>query len=182
MEQCSTAATPFSTCSALCYFKVQGQPEMVQLSVSSWCSQTRSRYRDVRCFRARQQIIIQQPQTTLTAGQSQGHQVAQTEVYQPVNTDSAVLQQGMITIPTSSLIDTQTVQAGINRNTNNTVQGTVTDALPGMVSELFFFFQSLMPMMIPMMQSQRPGGILKQDNIKFRFNSVWVPNSTPPLR
>ncbi|CAH2221101.1 nuclear transcription factor Y subunit alpha isoform X1 [Pelobates cultripes] len=58
-----------------------------------------------------QQIIIQQPQTAVTAGQSQGQQqiavqgqqVAQTAegqtiVYQPVNADGTILQQGEYTL------------------------------------------------------------------------------------
>lgn len=96
-----------------------------------------------------QQIIIQQPQTAITAGQNQvalhpsftqislqGQQVAQTAdgqtiVYQPVNADGTVLQQGMITIPASSLAGAQIVQAGgANTNTTNSGQGTVTVTLP----------------------------------------------------
>nr|XP_055024751.1 nuclear transcription factor Y, alpha, like isoform X2 [Misgurnus anguillicaudatus] len=104
-----------------------------------------------------QQIIIQQPQTAITTGQSQvshthlkflsdlqngqqitvqGQQVAQTAdgqtiVYQPVNADGTVLQQGMITIPAGSLAGTQIVQAGgTNTSTTNSGQGTVTVTLP----------------------------------------------------
>ncbi|XP_051528632.1 nuclear transcription factor Y subunit alpha-like isoform X2 [Myxocyprinus asiaticus] len=90
-----------------------------------------------------QQIIIQQPQTAVTAGQNQGQQqitlqgqqVAQTAegqtiVYQPVNADGTILQQGMITIPASSLAGAQLVSAGSNTNTTNTGQGTVTVTLP----------------------------------------------------
>ncbi|KAE8623496.1 hypothetical protein XENTR_v10005630 [Xenopus tropicalis] len=90
-----------------------------------------------------QQIIIQQPQTAVTAGQSQnqqqiavqGQQVAQTAegqtiVYQPVNADGTILQQGMITIPAASLAGAQIVQAGANTNTTNSGQGTVTVTLP----------------------------------------------------
>ncbi|XP_063307890.1 nuclear transcription factor Y subunit alpha isoform X5 [Pelobates fuscus] len=90
-----------------------------------------------------QQIIIQQPQTAVTAGQSQGQQqiavqgqqVAQTAegqtiVYQPVNADGTILQQGMITIPAASLAGAQIVQAGTNTNTTNSGQGTVTVTLP----------------------------------------------------
>ncbi|XP_077566909.1 nuclear transcription factor Y, alpha, like isoform X3 [Stigmatopora nigra] len=89
-----------------------------------------------------QQIIIQQPQTAITAGQNQGQQISvqgqqvaqtadgQTIVYQPVNADGTVLQQGMITIPAASLAGAQIVQAG-NANTNTTnSQGTVTVTLP----------------------------------------------------
>ncbi|XP_037540825.1 nuclear transcription factor Y, alpha, like [Nematolebias whitei] len=91
-----------------------------------------------------QQIIIQQPQTAITAGQNQGQQISvqgqqvaqtadgQTIVYQPVNADGSVLQQGMITIPAASLAGAQIVQAG-NTNTNTTSsggQGTVTVTLP----------------------------------------------------
>ncbi|XP_011475322.1 nuclear transcription factor Y subunit alpha isoform X5 [Oryzias latipes] len=90
-----------------------------------------------------QQIIIQQPQTAITAGQNQGQQISvqgqqvaqtadgQTIVYQPVNTDGSVLQQGMITIPAASLAGAQIVQAGgANTNTTNSGQGTVTVTLP----------------------------------------------------
>nr|XP_046252200.1 nuclear transcription factor Y, alpha, like isoform X5 [Scatophagus argus] len=90
-----------------------------------------------------QQIIIQQPQTAITAGQNQGQQISvqgqqvaqtadgQTIVYQPVNADGTVLQQGMITIPAASLAGAQIVQAGgANTNTTNSSQGTVTVTLP----------------------------------------------------
>ncbi|XP_008316695.1 nuclear transcription factor Y, alpha, like isoform X6 [Cynoglossus semilaevis] len=90
-----------------------------------------------------QQIIIQQPQTAITAGQNQGQQISvqgqqvaqtadgQTIVYQPVNAEGAVLQQGMITIPAASLAGAQIVQAGgANTNTTNSGQGTVTVTLP----------------------------------------------------
>ncbi|KAF0036367.1 hypothetical protein F2P81_011679 [Scophthalmus maximus] len=90
-----------------------------------------------------QQIIIQQPQTAITAGQNQGQQISvqgqqvaqtadgQTIVHQPVNADGTVLQQGMITIPASSLAGAQIVQAGgANTNTTNSGQGTVTVTLP----------------------------------------------------
>ncbi|XP_031421568.1 nuclear transcription factor Y, alpha, like isoform X3 [Clupea harengus] len=97
-----------------------------------------------------QQIIIQQPQAAITAGQNQmisylakgqqitvqGQQVGQTAdgqtiVYQPVNADGTVLQQGMITIPAGSLAGTQIVQAGgANTTTTNSGQGTVTVTLP----------------------------------------------------
>ncbi|XP_075882568.1 nuclear transcription factor Y, alpha, like isoform X6 [Nelusetta ayraudi] len=90
-----------------------------------------------------QQIIIQQPQTAITAGQTQGQQISvqgqqvaqtadgQTIVYQPVNADGTVLQQGMITIPAASLAGAQIVQAGgANTNTTNSGQGTVTVTLP----------------------------------------------------
>ncbi|XP_060788010.1 nuclear transcription factor Y, alpha, like isoform X3 [Neoarius graeffei] len=84
-----------------------------------------------------QQIIIQQPQTAITAGQNQGQQIAvqgqqvaqtaegQTIVYQPVNADGTVLQQG-------TLSGTQIVQAagGANTSTTNSGQGTVTVTLP----------------------------------------------------
>uniref|UniRef100_A0A3Q2XFX0 Nuclear transcription factor Y subunit n=1 Tax=Hippocampus comes TaxID=109280 RepID=A0A3Q2XFX0_HIPCM len=89
-----------------------------------------------------QQIIIQQPQTAITAGQNQGQQISvqgqqvaqtadgQTIVYQPVNADGTVLQQGMITIPAASLAGAQIVQAGgATTNTSNS-QGTVTVTLP----------------------------------------------------
>uniref|UniRef100_H3C1C3 Nuclear transcription factor Y subunit n=1 Tax=Tetraodon nigroviridis TaxID=99883 RepID=H3C1C3_TETNG len=90
-----------------------------------------------------QQIIIQQPQTAITAGQNQGQQISvqgqqvaqtadgQTIVYQPVNADGTVLQQGMITIPAASLAGAQIVQAGgTSTNTTNSNQGTVTVTLP----------------------------------------------------
>ncbi|XP_016338248.1 nuclear transcription factor Y subunit alpha isoform X1 [Sinocyclocheilus anshuiensis] len=90
-----------------------------------------------------QQIIIQQPQTAVTAGQNQGQQQitlqgqqlaqtaeGQTIVYQPVNADGTILQQGMITIPAASLAGAQLVSAGSNTNTTNTGQGTVTVTLP----------------------------------------------------
>ncbi|XP_035238727.1 nuclear transcription factor Y subunit alpha-like isoform X3 [Anguilla rostrata] len=85
-----------------------------------------------------QQIIIQQPQTAVTAGQNQGQitlqgqQLAQTAegqtiVYQPVNADGTILQQGMITIPASSLAAAQIVQTGASTPTTNS---TVTVTLP----------------------------------------------------
>nr|XP_005991761.1 PREDICTED: nuclear transcription factor Y subunit alpha isoform X7 [Latimeria chalumnae] len=91
-----------------------------------------------------QQIIIQQPQAAVTAGQTQqsqqqitvqGQQVAQTAegqtiVYQPVNADGTILQQGMITIPAASLTGAQIVQTGANTTTTNSGQGTVTVTLP----------------------------------------------------
>lgn len=90
-----------------------------------------------------QQIIIQQPQAAITAAQNQGQQISvqgqqvaqtadgQTIVYQPVNADGTVLQQGMITIPAASLAGAQIVQAGgANTNTTNSGQGTVTVTLP----------------------------------------------------
>ncbi|XP_062842909.1 nuclear transcription factor Y subunit alpha isoform X2 [Trichomycterus rosablanca] len=87
-----------------------------------------------------QQIIIQQPQTAVTAGQNQpqqitvqGHQAqtaeGQTILYQPVNADGTILQQGMITIPASSLAGSQIIQTGSNPN-GTTGQGTVTVAVP----------------------------------------------------
>ncbi|XP_078276591.1 nuclear transcription factor Y subunit alpha-like isoform X2 [Rhinoraja longicauda] len=89
-----------------------------------------------------QQIIIQQPQAAVTAGQTQGQQqivqgqqVAQTAegqtiVYQPVNADGTILQQGMITIPAVSLAGAQIVQTGASTSTTNSNQGTVTVTLP----------------------------------------------------
>ncbi|KAJ8257989.1 hypothetical protein GJAV_G00191910 [Gymnothorax javanicus] len=91
-----------------------------------------------------QQIIIQQPQTAVTAGQSQGQQITvqgqqlaqtaegQTIVYQPVNADGTILQQGMITIPAASLAGAQIVQTGgaSASATNGGSQGTVTVTLP----------------------------------------------------
>ncbi|XP_032499419.1 nuclear transcription factor Y subunit alpha-like [Phocoena sinus] len=86
-----------------------------------------------------QQIIIQQPQTAVTAGQMQmqqqiavqGQQMAhtakgQTIIRQPVNAHGTILQQGTITIPVASLAGTQIVQAGTNTNTTSGGQGTVT--------------------------------------------------------
>ncbi|XP_067863756.1 nuclear transcription factor Y subunit alpha-like isoform X2 [Heptranchias perlo] len=89
-----------------------------------------------------QQIIVQQPQAAVTAGQTQGQQqivqgqqVAQTAegqtiVYQPVNADGTILQQGMITIPAASLAGAQIVQTGASTSTTNSSQGTVTVTLP----------------------------------------------------
>uniref|UniRef100_A0AAY4B341 Nuclear transcription factor Y subunit n=1 Tax=Denticeps clupeoides TaxID=299321 RepID=A0AAY4B341_9TELE len=89
-----------------------------------------------------QQIIIQQPQTAITAGQNQGQQITvqgqqvaqtaegQTIVYQPVNADGTVLQQGMITIPAGTLAGTQIVQAGGASTSTTNSQGTVTVTLP----------------------------------------------------
>ncbi|CAB1330287.1 unnamed protein product [Coregonus sp. 'balchen'] len=112
-----------------------------------------------------QQIIIQQPQQAITAGQNQkqetgssyscetfpsqgscngqqiqlqqGQQVGQTAdgqtiVYQPINADGTILQQGMITIPAGSLAGAQMVQAGgaNTTTTNSGQQGTVTVTLP----------------------------------------------------
>ncbi|XP_041701255.1 nuclear transcription factor Y subunit alpha isoform X1 [Coregonus clupeaformis] len=98
-----------------------------------------------------QQIIIQQPQQAITAGQNQGQQIqlqqgqqvgqtadGQTIVYQPINADGTILQQGgffspgMITIPAGSLAGAQMVQAGgaNTTTTNSGQQGTVTVTLP----------------------------------------------------
>ncbi|XP_034151926.1 nuclear transcription factor Y subunit alpha isoform X4 [Esox lucius] len=96
-----------------------------------------------------QQIIIQQPQQAITAGQNQGQQIqlqqgqqlaqtadGQTIVYQPVNADGTVLQQGvcfssgMITIPAGSLAGAQIVQGANTTTTNSGQQGTVTVTLP----------------------------------------------------
>ncbi|XP_029574264.1 nuclear transcription factor Y subunit alpha isoform X4 [Salmo trutta] len=92
-----------------------------------------------------QQIIIQQPQQAITAGQNQGQQIqlqqgqqlaqtadGQTIVYQPVNADGTVLQQGMITIPAGSLSGAQMIQTGgaNTTTTNSGQQGTVTVTLP----------------------------------------------------
>ena len=90
-----------------------------------------------------QQIIIQQPQTAVIAGQTQtqqqialqGQQVAQTAegqtiVYQPVNADGTILQQGMITIPTASLAGAQTVLMEGDTNTTSSGQGTVIVTFP----------------------------------------------------
>ncbi|KAJ8778762.1 hypothetical protein J1605_013439 [Eschrichtius robustus] len=90
-----------------------------------------------------QQIIIQQPHTAVTAGRTQtqeqiavqGQQMAQTAegqtiVYQPVNSDGTILQQGMITKPAASLAGAQIVQTGANANTTSSGQETVTVTLP----------------------------------------------------
>ncbi|XP_060012209.1 nuclear transcription factor Y subunit alpha-like [Lagenorhynchus albirostris] len=90
-----------------------------------------------------QQIIIQQPQTDVTAGQTQtqkqiavqGQQMAhtakgQTIVRQPVTAHGTMLQQGTITIPVASLAGTQIVQARANTNTTSGGQATVTLTLP----------------------------------------------------
>ncbi|XP_026791358.2 nuclear transcription factor Y subunit alpha isoform X1 [Pangasianodon hypophthalmus] len=87
-----------------------------------------------------QQIIIQQPQTAVTAGQNQPQQITvqgqqaqtaegQTILYQPVNSDGTILQQGMITIPAASLAGGQIIQAGSNASGTGG-QGTVTVAVP----------------------------------------------------
>uniref|UniRef100_A0A673IJR6 Nuclear transcription factor Y subunit n=1 Tax=Sinocyclocheilus rhinocerous TaxID=307959 RepID=A0A673IJR6_9TELE len=70
-----------------------------------------------------QQITVQGQQLAQTAE-------GQTIVYQPVNADGTILQQGMITIPAASLAGAQLVSAGSNTNTTNTGQGTVTVTLP----------------------------------------------------
>ena len=79
----------------------------------------------------------------VTAGQTQtqqqialqGQQVAQTAegqttVYQPVNGDGTIFQQGMITIPTASLAGAQIVHMEADTNTTSSGQGTVTVTLP----------------------------------------------------
>ncbi|GAA6092634.1 nuclear transcription factor Y subunit alpha isoform X3 [Tachysurus ichikawai] len=87
-----------------------------------------------------QQIIIQQPQTAVTAGQNQPQQITvqgqqaqtaegQTILYQPVNADGTILQQGMITIPAASLAGGQIIQTGSNTSGTGG-QGTVTVAVP----------------------------------------------------
>uniref|UniRef100_A0A8C0DL19 Nuclear transcription factor Y subunit n=1 Tax=Balaenoptera musculus TaxID=9771 RepID=A0A8C0DL19_BALMU len=119
-----------------------GQPIMVQVKPSckylylghracsrySWSHLDRSRHR---------------PQTAITAGQMQtqqqiavqGQQIAQTAegqtiVYQPVNADGTILQQGMIIKPAASLAEAQIVQTGANANTTSSGQETVTVTLP----------------------------------------------------
>ncbi|KAJ8265863.1 hypothetical protein COCON_G00149620 [Conger conger] len=88
-----------------------------------------------------QQIIIQQPQTAVTAGNQgqqitvQGQQLAhtaegQTIVYQPVNADGTILQQGMITIPATSLAGAQILQTGGASTPTTNSQGTMTVTLP----------------------------------------------------
>ncbi|XP_017305949.2 nuclear transcription factor Y subunit alpha isoform X1 [Ictalurus punctatus] len=87
-----------------------------------------------------QQIIIQQPQTAVTAGQNQPQQITvqgqqaqtaegQTILYQPVNADGTILQQGVITIPAASLAGGQIIQTGSNASATGG-QGTVTVAVP----------------------------------------------------
>ncbi|KAG5835521.1 hypothetical protein ANANG_G00244910 [Anguilla anguilla] len=74
-------------------------------------------------LQGQQQITVQGQQVAQTAE-------GQTIVYQPVNADGTILQQGMITIPAASLAGAQIVQAGSNTNTTNSGQGTVTVTLP----------------------------------------------------
>ncbi|XP_060713513.1 nuclear transcription factor Y subunit alpha isoform X3 [Tachysurus vachellii] len=80
-----------------------------------------------------QQIIIQQPQTAPQQITVQGQQAqtaeGQTILYQPVNADGTILQQGMITIPAASLAGGQIIQAGSNTSGTGG-QGTVTVAVP----------------------------------------------------
>uniref|UniRef100_A0AC11ERA0 Nuclear transcription factor Y subunit alpha n=1 Tax=Ovis aries TaxID=9940 RepID=A0AC11ERA0_SHEEP len=76
-------------------------------------------------LQTQQQIAVQGQQVAQTAE-------GQTIVYQPVNADGTILQQGMITIPAASLAGAQIVQTGASANTNTTSsgQGTVTVTLP----------------------------------------------------
>uniref|UniRef100_A0A3Q3VKU6 Nuclear transcription factor Y subunit n=1 Tax=Mola mola TaxID=94237 RepID=A0A3Q3VKU6_MOLML len=88
-----------------------------------------------------QQIIIQQPQTAITAGQNQGQQISvqgqqvaqtadgQTIVYQPVNADGTVLQQGKLSLPLP-LVFAFCLVKFINTSTIEFGQGTVTVTLP----------------------------------------------------
>ncbi|XP_047661781.1 nuclear transcription factor Y subunit alpha isoform X3 [Tachysurus fulvidraco] len=80
-----------------------------------------------------QQIIIQQPQTAPQQITVQGQQAqtaeGQTILYQPVNADGTILQQGMITIPAASLAGGQIIQTGSNTSGTGG-QGTVTVAVP----------------------------------------------------
>ena len=54
----------------------------------------------------------------------------QTIVYQPVNADGTILQQGMITIPTASLAGAQTVHMEADTKTTSSGQGTVIVTFP----------------------------------------------------
>uniref|UniRef100_A0A4X1SLD8 Nuclear transcription factor Y subunit n=1 Tax=Sus scrofa TaxID=9823 RepID=A0A4X1SLD8_PIG len=71
-----------------------------------------------------QQIIIQQPQTAVTAGQTQ------VISFSPLLEHITVPVSGMITIPAASLAGAQIVQTGANTNTTSSGQGTVTVTLP----------------------------------------------------
>ncbi|XP_040508664.1 nuclear transcription factor Y subunit alpha isoform X7 [Gallus gallus] len=121
---------------------VQGQPLMVQVSGGQLITSTGQPIMVQAVPGGQGQTIMQVPvsgtqglQQTQQQIAVQGQQVAQTAegqtiVYQPVNADGTILQQGMITIPAASLAGAQIVQAGANTNTTSSGQGTVTVTLP----------------------------------------------------
>lgn len=124
--------------------QVQGQPLMVQVSGGQLITSTGQPIMVQAVPGGQGQTIMQVPvsgtqglQQTQQQIAVQGQQVAQTAegqtiVYQPVNADGTILQQGMITIPAASLAGAQIVQTGASANTNTTSsgQGTVTVTLP----------------------------------------------------
>ncbi|XP_035424989.1 nuclear transcription factor Y subunit alpha isoform X17 [Cygnus olor] len=122
--------------------QVQGQPLMVQVSGGQLITSTGQPIMVQAVPGGQGQTIMQVPvsgtqglQQTQQQIAVQGQQVAQTAegqtiVYQPVNADGTILQQGMITIPAASLAGAQIVQAGANTNTTSSGQGTVTVTLP----------------------------------------------------
>ncbi|XP_043356396.1 nuclear transcription factor Y subunit alpha isoform X14 [Dermochelys coriacea] len=121
---------------------VQGQPLMVQVSGGQLITSTGQPIMVQAVPGGQGQTIMQVPvsgsqglQQTQQQIAVQGQQVAQTAegqtiVYQPVNADGTILQQGMITIPAASLAGAQIVQAGANTSTTSSGQGTVTVTLP----------------------------------------------------
>ncbi|XP_075378044.1 nuclear transcription factor Y subunit alpha isoform X5 [Mycteria americana] len=121
---------------------VQGQPLMVQVSGGQLITSTGQPIMVQAVPGGQGQTIMQVPvsgtqglQQTQQQIAVQGQQVAQaaegqTIVYQPVNADGTILQQGMITIPAASLAGAQIVQTGANTNTTSSGQGTVTVTLP----------------------------------------------------
>ncbi|XP_025061649.1 nuclear transcription factor Y subunit alpha isoform X9 [Alligator sinensis] len=121
---------------------VQGQPLMVQVSGGQLITSTGQPIMVQAVPGGQGQTIMQVPvsgtqglQQTQQQIAVQGQQVAQTAegqtiVYQPVNADGTILQQGMITIPAASLAGAQIVQTGANTNTTSSGQGTVTVTLP----------------------------------------------------
>ncbi|XP_056367594.1 nuclear transcription factor Y subunit alpha isoform X13 [Oenanthe melanoleuca] len=122
--------------------QVQGQPLMVQVSGGQLITSTGQPIMVQAVPGGQGQTIMQVPvsgtqglQQTQQQIAVQGQQVAQaaegqTIVYQPVNADGTILQQGMITIPAASLAGAQIVQTGANTNTTSSGQGTVTVTLP----------------------------------------------------
>ncbi|XP_068774124.1 nuclear transcription factor Y subunit alpha isoform X20 [Struthio camelus] len=122
--------------------QVQGQPLMVQVSGGQLITSTGQPIMVQAVPGGQGQTIMQVPvsgtqglQQTQQQIAVQGQQVAQTAegqtiVYQPVNADGTILQQGMITIPAASLAGAQIVQTGANTNTTSSGQGTVTVTLP----------------------------------------------------
>ncbi|XP_058032058.1 nuclear transcription factor Y subunit alpha isoform X12 [Ahaetulla prasina] len=122
--------------------QVQGQPLMVQVSGGQLITSTGQPIMVQAVPGSQGQTIMQVPvsgsqglQQTQPQIAVQGQQVAQTAegqtiVYQPVNADGTILQQGMITIPAASLAGAQIVQTGANTNTTSSGQGTVTVTLP----------------------------------------------------